>query len=203
MTWLIVGLGNPGTEHAGHRHNIGFMTVEALRARIGAPAWRQRWSGRVTKGDAWGARVTLLQPLTYMNLSGDSVQAAAAFLKIEAEHIVVAYDEIDLGFGEVRLKVGGGAAGHNGLRSVIGRLGTPQIVRVRIGLGRPVAGSRGAITDWVLSDFEAVERAALDNVIARAVDAIHAVVETGVASAMNSVNARAPRSLPGPGRTKP
>lgn len=187
--WLIVGLGNPGTKHEGHRHNVGFMTVEALRATIGAPMWRERWSGRVTKGDAWGQRIVLLEPLTYMNLSGDSVQPAAAFLKVPPERIVVAYDEIDLGFGEVRLKLGGGAAGHNGLRNVIARLGTPEIVRVRIGLGRPVAGSHGSISDWVLSDFSEGERAELRNVVRRAVDAIGLVIETGVARAMNAVNA--------------
>ena len=194
--WLIVGLGNPEKKYSGNRHNVGFMTADEIRSSIGAPEWKSKWGARTSKGTAWGDDLTLLEPLAYMNLSGECVQPAAAFLKIGPERIVVVHDELDLAFGEVRLKVGGGHAGHNGLRSIIARLGSPDFVRVRVGVGRPPPEFRGDVADWVLSDFDKVERSALPDIVARAVDAVRRVVESGLPAAMNVVNAKAPARPP-------
>ena len=134
---LVVGLGNPGREHAKQRHNVGFMVADALRSASGWPDYRSKFHGLWSRGDLAGQRAELLKPQTYMNLSGDSVQPAAAFLEVEPRDIVVVHDELDLPWEDVRIKVGGGHAGHNGLRSIQQRLGTPDFVRVRVGIGRP------------------------------------------------------------------
>jgi peptidyl-tRNA hydrolase, PTH1 family len=193
MSILVVGLGNPGRKYEGNRHNVGFMTVDELRRVEGLPDWREKFSGVFTKGAALGADLVLLKPLTFMNLSGQSVQPAAAFLKVAPAEIVVVHDELDLPFGDVRIKQGGGHAGHNGLRSLIERLGTPDFVRVRIGIGRPPAGFRGEVADYVLSDFDAAERAELPGVLAKALDAARRVIKDGVQGAMNVVNQKAPK----------
>ena len=184
---LVVGLGNPGKKYAGNRHNVGFLAVEELRRRESLADFKEKFSGVWTKGEVGGKSIALLRPLTYMNLSGDSVQPAAAFLKAEPAEIIVVHDELDLPFGEVRLKVGGGHAGHNGLRSIIERLG-PEFVRVRVGIGRPPAGFRGEVADYVLQDFDSAERAELPDVITRAIDAAMRVVTVGIAPAMNVTN---------------
>jgi PTH1 family peptidyl-tRNA hydrolase len=186
---LVVGLGNPGREHEGSRHNVGFMVVDALRRSEGWPDFRPKFSGSVTQGElsGTGAAVAILKPHTYMNLSGDSVQPAAAFLKVQSQNIVVVHDELDLPWREVRLKVGGGHAGHNGLRSIIQRVG-PDFVRVRVGIGKPPAGFRGDGAEWVLSSFEPIERAELPGVLDVALSAIRRVVRDGVAAAANVVN---------------
>jgi len=183
---LVVGLGNPGKKYEKNRHNVGFMAADELRASIGLPDYKEKFSGVWSKGDA----IALLKPMTYMNLCGDSVQPCAAFLKIAAKDVVVIHDELDLPFGDVRLKQGGGHAGHNGLRSMIERLGSPDFVRVRIGIGRPPAGFRGEVADYVLSDFDAIERAELPGVLARALEATKRVIKDGPAAAMNVVNAK-------------
>ena len=187
--FLVVGLGNPGREHEGSRHNVGFMVVDALRRSEGWPDFRPKFSGSVTQGElsGTGAAVAILKPHTYMNLSGDSVQPAAAFLKVQSQNIVVVHDELDLPWREVRLKVGGGHAGHNGLRSIIQRVG-PDFVRVRVGIGKPPAGFRGDGAEWVLSSFEPIERAELPGVLDVALSAIRRVVRDGVAAAANVVN---------------
>ena len=187
---LIVGLGNPEKKYAGNRHNVGFMTVDRLRDERGLPEWREKFSGVFSRGSALGDDVMLLKPMTFMNLSGDSVQPAAAFVKVDPAHVVVVHDELDLPFGDVRLKMGGGHAGHNGLRSIIQRLGSPEFLRVRVGIGRPPPGFRGDVADYVLSDFDAAERAELPDVLARAISAVQAVVEKGPAAAQNVVNTR-------------
>ena len=187
---LVVGLGNPGKSYESHRHNVGFMAVDALRDSLGAPDFRDKFSAEFSKGDA----SAILKPLTYMNRSGDSVLPCAAFLKVEPKSIVVVHDELDLPFGDVRLKVGGGHAGHNGLRSIISRLGAPDFVRVRIGIGRPPPEFPGQVADFVLSPFNPSERAELPDVIARAVTAIRDVVEKGVDVAMNVHNTKPKKS---------
>jgi len=183
---LVVGLGNPGKKYLGNRHNVGFMAVERLADDKRLPEWREKFSGVYSRGD----ELMVLKPMTFMNVSGDSVQPAAAFVKVEPAQIVVLHDELDLPWGDVRLKLGGGHAGHNGLRSIIGRLGTPDFVRVRIGIGRPPAGFRGEVADFVLQDFDSAERAELPDVLARAVSAVNAVLEKGFAAAQNTVNTR-------------
>jgi PTH1 family peptidyl-tRNA hydrolase len=187
---LLVGLGNPGKQYASNRHNVGFMAVERLRDETSMPDFREKFSGVWTKGTAFGAEVALLMPRTFMNLSGDSVQPAAAFLKVEPKEIIVLHDELDLPFGEVRLKMGGGHAGHNGLRSIIGRLGTPEFLRVRIGVGRPPPGFQGDVADYVLSNFDTAERAELPDLLGRALAAVERLVREGPSAAMNAVNVR-------------
>jgi PTH1 family peptidyl-tRNA hydrolase len=186
---LVVGLGNPGREYERSRHNVGFFAADALREGRGWPEYKQKFSGVWTRGDlASGAPVVLLKPQTYMNLSGDSVQPAMAFLKVPPANVVVVHDELDLPWGDVRLKMGGGHAGNNGIRSIIQRLGTPEFVRVRVGIGKPPPGFKGSGADWVLSDFDAIERAEMPDVIGRAIDAVRRVVDDGLAPAMNAVN---------------
>lgn len=191
---LVVGLGNPGKKYENNRHNVGFMVVERLAHAHGLPEFKDKFRGAFAKGEilAGGARhpVALLEPQTYMNLSGESVQPAAAFLKVEPRSIIVVHDELDLPWKELRLKVGGGHAGHNGLRSIIQRLGTPDFVRLRVGIGRPPPGWRGDVADYVLRDFDAMERAELPDVIDRACAAIEKVISDGVTAAMNVLNAR-------------
>jgi PTH1 family peptidyl-tRNA hydrolase len=138
-----------------HRHNIGFMTLDVIAARHGFSPWRQRFKGLVAEGTIAGEKVLGLKPLTYMNASGESVQAAVAFYKLEADAITVIHDELDLAPGKVRVKQGGGAAGHNGLRSIDRQLGTPDYWRVRIGIGHPVQKER--VTGHVLGGFAKAE----------------------------------------------
>jgi PTH1 family peptidyl-tRNA hydrolase len=148
---LWVGLGNPEPGMARQRHNIGFMAVDVIARRHGFGPWRQRFKGLCAEGMVGGAKILALKPLTYMNLSGESVQAAAAFFKIPAEDITAFHDELDLVPGKVRVKRGGGAAGHNGLRSMDRQLGTPDYWRVRLGIGHP--GDKDRVTGYVLGDF--------------------------------------------------
>ena len=185
---LLVGLGNPGREYGETRHNVGFLVADALVKEETWGEFKPKFSGVWTRGELGGEPVVVLKPQTFMNLSGDSVQPAAAFLKVAPASIVVVHDELDLSWKDVRLKVGGGHAGHNGLRSIIQRLGTPDFVRVRLGIGKPPSGFRGEVADWVLSRFDAVERAELADVVARAVTAVRKVVKGGVQAAMNEVN---------------
>lgn len=193
---LIVGLGNPGKKYEKTRHNVGFVALDAVARASTVGELRDKFSGLFGRGEAFGGHpVALLAPQTFMNLSGDSVQPAQAFLKVPPSQVVVLHDELDLPFGEVRLKVGGGHAGHNGLRSLLGRLGTAEFVRVRIGIGRPPADFEGDVAPFVLQAFSANEQAALPSVVERAVDAVRRVVVDGVAAAMNALHAaeKAPR----------
>ena len=147
---LFVGLGNPGREHAGQRHNIGFMAVDAIAGEQRAPAYRARFQGLATELALGGERVVLLKPQTFMNESGRSVREAARFFKIEVGGIVVFHDELDLAPGVVRIKTGGGNAGHNGLRSITAEVGNAYR-RVRLGIGHP--GSKEAVLGYVLGQF--------------------------------------------------
>lgn len=189
---LVVGLGNPGRKHAKNRHNVGFIVAEELARAHGFAEFKEKWSGVWTKGDftvgSGRHAAALLMPQTYMNLSGDCVQPAAAFLKVEPAQIIVVHDELDLPWKDVRLKVGGGHAGHNGLRSIIQRLGTPEFIRVRVGIGRPPPGYRGDVADYVLENFDAMESAELSDVVAAARTAVEKVIADGLSTAMNVVN---------------
>jgi len=152
---LIVGLGNPGSGYAGNRHNIGFMTVDAIAKRHGIGPWRRRFQGVSAEGPLSGERVLLLLPGTYMNESGRAVAEAANFYKLGLPDIVVLHDEIDLAPGKVRVKTGGGSAGHNGLRSITSHVGN-DYRRVRIGVGHP--GAKELVHSYVLNDFAKSER---------------------------------------------
>ena len=187
---MVVGLGNPGPKYAAHRHNVGFMVVEALAERLHAESWRDKFQARVTRADVGDTQLVLLEPQTYMNESGRSVQAAAAFYKHEPGEVCVVHDELDLPFGDVRIKVGGGHAGHNGLRSIIACLGTPEFIRIRVGIGRPPAGFRGEVASFVLAPFDVAESAQLAELVKVSADAVVAIVRRGLGPAMNARNAR-------------
>ncbi len=152
---LWTGLGNPGPEHARQRHNIGFMALDAIARRHGFGPWRKRFKGEVAEGLVAGRRIVALKPLTYMNGSGDAVQQAAAFHKIPPEGIWAFHDELDLAPGKLRVKRGGGVAGHNGLRDMQRALGTPEFWRVRLGIGHP--GHKDRVTGHVLGNFAKVD----------------------------------------------
>lgn len=151
---LFVGLGNPGAKYARNRHNVGAMAVERIAEAQGFGPWRAKFQGRLSEGRLDGDKALALIPGTYMNRSGDAVQAAARFHKLSPGEVIVFHDDLDLAPGKVRVKTGGGYAGHNGLRSIAGHLGA-EFVRVRIGIGHP--GQKSAVTAWVLGDFSKAE----------------------------------------------
>lgn len=187
---LVVGLGNPGKKYAATRHNVGFNVVEALAARHGGTPWRERYRGLVSEAVLPGQRAVLLEPQTYMNLSGESVALAVGYYKLQASDVVVVHDELDVPLGEVRLKVGGGEAGHNGLKSVSRHLGARDYLRLRVGIGRPPKDFRGDISDFVLQAFAPDEGGVISDVIDRACTAIAQIAERGVDFAMNETNRR-------------
>jgi PTH1 family peptidyl-tRNA hydrolase len=188
--FLIVGLGNPGREHEANRHNVGFMVADLLREAAGWPTFKSKFSALWTRGEFGGQPVALVKPQTYMNLSGQSVRAAADFLKVSFSDIVVIHDELDLSWKDVRVKVGGGHAGHNGLRSIIEHLGTSAFVRVRVGIGKAPPGFAGSGADWVLSNFGAVEHEELPDILRIATGAAKGIVLDGAQATMNRVNTR-------------
>ncbi len=158
--WLFVGLGNPGSRYERNRHNVGFMAVEAIARRHGAGSWRRRFHGRMAEVRLDGQRVLLFEPETYMNESGRAVAEAVRFYKIPLERVVVFHDELDLAPGKLRIKTGGGTAGHRGLESIAACLGSTAFRRVRIGIGRPQR--KELVVSWVLSDFDPEDRRWLD-----------------------------------------
>ncbi|HWH01378.1 MAG TPA: aminoacyl-tRNA hydrolase [Pilimelia sp.] len=187
--WLVVGLGNPGREYAGHRHNAGFRVVELLADRVAARFGRHRKaSAEVAEGrlgiGADTPRVVLAKPLTYMNLSGGAVAGLAAFYKVPPPRVIAVHDELDVPFGQVRAKLGGGEGGHNGLRSMTKSLGTRDYLRVRFGIGRPPGRQDPA--DYVLSDFSAAERREVDFLVDRAADVVEALITRGVEWTQNA-----------------
>jgi PTH1 family peptidyl-tRNA hydrolase len=190
--WLVVGLGNPGREYAGNRHNVGFLVADLLAGRIGARFSRHRKAvaevaeGRLGVG-ADAPRLVLAKPMTFMNLSGGPVAGLAQFYKAPLGQIIAVHDELDIPYGQLRLKVGGGEGGHNGLRSMSRSLGSKEYIRVRFGIGRPPGRQDPA--DFVLSDFSAVERKELDFLVDRAADAVEAVMLRGLEATQNLYHA--------------
>jgi PTH1 family peptidyl-tRNA hydrolase len=182
---LVVGLGNPGREYARNRHNIGWLVADELARRHDGP-WRAKFAGQLAEVRIDGHRVALLKPETFMNESGRSVSAAAAFFKIDPDAILVVHDEGDLETGRLQVRLGGGLAGHNGLRSVAALLGTPEFLRLRIGVGRPGRGDRRSLADYVLSDFDPADDA--EGLIARAAQAVELLDANGLDAAQRSVN---------------
>ncbi|HUC58988.1 MAG TPA: aminoacyl-tRNA hydrolase [Streptosporangiaceae bacterium] len=180
--WLIAGLGNPGQQYAGNRHNVGFLVADLLAERIGARFKRDRARVQAASGRLAGVPVLIVKPMSYMNASGPAVAAVGRFYKVPLARTVVVHDELDLPFGTIRLKLGGGDNGHNGLRSLTGTLG-PDYYRVRIGVGRP-PGRRDP-ADFLLSDFSTAERKELPLIIERGADAVEALLERGLAAAQN------------------
>jgi PTH1 family peptidyl-tRNA hydrolase len=182
---LVAGLGNPGREYERHRHNVGRMVVDELGRRHGA-SWRSKFSAGLAEVRLDGHKVALLRPETYMNESGRSVGAAARFFKVQPEALLVVHDEGDFDLGRLQARVGGGLAGHNGLRSIVAQLGTPDFLRLRVGVGRPGRGDHRSLADFVLSDFEPVDAA--ETIVARAADAVETVVLQGLDEAQRRFN---------------
>nr|WP_197285685.1 aminoacyl-tRNA hydrolase [Nocardiopsis sp. NRRL B-16309] len=181
--WLVVGLGNPGPAYAANRHNAGFMVVDAL-----ARAANERWKSHKARAEVVetrldGTPVVLAKPRTYMNLSGGPTAALSAFYKIPVERIIVVHDELDIDYGALKLKRGGGSGGHNGLKSLTASLSGPDYVRVRFGVGRPPGRMDAAA--FVLRDFSATERGELDLNVERAADAVRTVLTDGLDRAQN------------------
>jgi PTH1 family peptidyl-tRNA hydrolase len=184
---LVAGLGNPGREYADTRHNVGFMVADELARRHGG-SWRAKFSGDLAEMRLDGLRLAVLKPQTYMNESGRSVGAAARFFRVEPESILVVHDEVDLEPGRLQARLGGGLAGHNGLRSVAQHLGTPEFARLRIGVGRPERGDPRPVADFVLSPFPT--EVDVEGLVARAADAVETVAHDGVEEAQNRFNER-------------
>ena len=183
---LVAGVGNPGREYAGHRHNAGFMVADELARRHGG-SWRSKFSGELAEVRLGDERVALLKPMLYMNLSGRSVSAGARFFKVPPERLLVVHDEGDFDLGRLQLRLGVGLAGHNGLRSIAQELGTQQFLRLRIGVGRPGRGDRRNLADYVLSDFSPEDDA--EAIVTRAADAVEALVRDGLEAAQREFHA--------------
>jgi len=184
---LIAGLGNPGTRYAVTRHNIGFMVAERLAQRHAIAIKRKGYSGLYGVGRIATSEAAILLPQTFMNRSGASVQGALMGLKASPEDLIVIHDEIDLAFGTLRFKRGGGHGGHNGLRSIGQSIGSSEYLRVRVGVGRP---EHGDVSDYVLSPFATAERKRLDLFIDRVAEGVEELLVQGLASAMNTFNNR-------------
>lgn len=183
--WLVVGLGNPGPEYAGNRHNIGFMVADLLAERVGGKFKTHKSRAQVVEGRLAGHRVVLAKPMAFMNLSGGPVTALRDFYKVPLERIVVVHDELDIDFAVLRLKRGGGDNGHNGLKSITKSLG-PDYFRVRFGIGRPPG--RMDVAAFVLKDFSSTERKGLDVEVDRAADAVESLVSDGLERAQSFYN---------------
>ena len=188
-TWLIAGLGNPGAEYAHNRHNVGQMVLDELASRIGSGFKSHKSRAQVLEGrlGIGGPRVVLAKPLSYMNVSGGPVSALARFYDIEPSHIIAVHDEIDIPFNTVKLKLGGGEGGHNGLRDISKALATKDYLRVRVGVGRPPG--RMDTADFVLKDFSGSEKKELPFLIDTAADAVEALVRDGLLPAQQQFHA--------------
>jgi PTH1 family peptidyl-tRNA hydrolase len=187
--WVVLGLGNPGEDYARTRHNAGVMVIAELLERTGSKLKSHKSGCLIAETNVAGEKVVLARSTSYMNESGRPLGQLMRFYKIGPEMLVVVHDEIDIPFGEVRVKTEGGTAGHNGLKSVANHLGTKEFIRVRIGANRPRGQKQAA--DHVLSEFSAAERKELPEIIGRAADAVEAVVSEGAERAMNTFNTKA------------
>jgi len=192
-TWLVVGLGNPGPQYAHNRHNVGFMVADLLAKRVGGSFARKTRGGVVEVAEGrlgYGVdapKIVLAKPMTFMNLSGGPVAALAQFYKVLPAQVVAIHDELDIPYGQIRMKLGGGEGGHNGLRSTSKSLSTKDYLRVRFGIGRPPGRQDPA--DYVLSDFSAAERKELDYLVDRAADAVESLIVKGLEPTQNAYHA--------------
>ena len=197
---LLVGLGNPGAKYARNRHNIGFVALDSIAAAHGAGPWRAKFQGSATEAQIGPERALLLKPETFMNLSGDAVQAAATFYKLAPGDVIVFHDELDLSPGRVRVKSGGGHGGHNGLRSIAAHLG-PDFMRVRLGIGHP--GDKRLVTPHVLGDFAKADADWLDPLFEAVAEAAPALVSGDSARFLNALQTKAAPSPPRPAPDQP
>jgi peptidyl-tRNA hydrolase, PTH1 family len=182
---LVAGLGNPGREYAATRHNIGWLVVDELAVRRDG-SWRSKFSGRLAEVRLGDRRLALLEPETYMNESGRSIGAAARFFKVDPGALLVVHDDVDLDEGRLQARLGGGLAGHNGLRSISQALGTQDFLRLRIGVGRPGRGDLRSIADFVLSGFD--QTTDVSALVARAADAVETIANEGIEAAQQRFN---------------
>lgn len=187
----VVGLGNPGREYEGTRHNVGFDVVDLLAERHGFPAQRKFKRSKTSRGTIRGQEVLLVKPMTYMNLSGEAVLSIMSFYKGAPRDVIVVHDDLDFEPGMVRIKLGGGHGGHNGLESIISHVGR-DFARIRVGIGKPESAERGA--DHVLSGFDRTTRQLMDAAIVEAAAAVELMIEEGTQAAMNRFNRRKPRA---------
>ena len=185
--FLIVGLGNPGAEYAGTRHNVGFAAADAIASAFGFGAFRSKFDGLIAEGKIGNEKVYLLKPQTYMNLSGESVGEAARFYKIPADHVLVISDDVSLPAGKLRIRGGGSAGGHNGLKNIIQHLGTDKFPRIKVGVGSPRPGEHDMV-DWVMGKPMGEDRTAVEDALDRAGDAAKALITEGIDRAMNRFN---------------
>lgn len=185
--WLVVGLGNPGPQYAGNRHNLGFQVVDELASRAAAAPLRTKMGAAIGEANLGGQRILLCKPMEFMNVSGQATARVANFWKVPAERTVVVYDDLDLPFGRMKLAAGGGPGGHNGVKSLLSEF-APDFLRVRVGIGRPPAGHDGA--NYVLADFSRSERDQLPALRGAAADAVEAIIRGGLIAAMNKFNTR-------------
>jgi PTH1 family peptidyl-tRNA hydrolase len=183
--WLLVCLGNPGKEYENTRHNIGFLVCDELERREGVKVNKLRYRALTGEARLGGQRVLVLKPQTYMNLSGESVHLAGGFYKIPPDHVLVISDDVALPLGKLRIRAGGSAGGHNGLKNIIAHLGTDQFPRIRVGVGAP---DQRDMVDWVIGHFSQSERKVVDEAVKKALDAVECVIEKGVQEAQNRYN---------------
>jgi PTH1 family peptidyl-tRNA hydrolase len=184
---LVAGLGNPGREYARNRHNVGWMVVDELARRHGG-SWRAKFNGQLAEIRVDGHKVALLKPETFMNDSGRAVQAAVKFFKLDPDAVLVVHDEGDLELGRLQARIGGGAGGHNGLRSIQQQLGTPEFMRLRVGVGRPERGDRRKLADFVLADFRPEDDP--EALVRTAADAVETLDAEGLEAAQRAINAK-------------
>ena len=185
--WLVVGLGNPGDKYENTRHNVGFLTVDELAERARVPVQRLKYRALTNTVELGGARVLLMKPVTYMNLSGEAVHEAASFYKVPPERILVVSDEVALAPGKIRVRRSGSAGGHNGLKNIIAHLGTDQFPRIRVGVGQKPHPDYD-MADWVLGKFQGEDKKAVEEAVKRAADAAECLIQEGVDKAMNRYN---------------
>ena len=187
VEWLIVCLGNPGDKYEGTRHNVGFMVADELGNRGNFPIQRLKYRALTQTATIGGCQVLVMKPVTFMNLSGESVGEAARFYKIPADHVLVVSDDVSLPVGKLRIRTGGSAGGHNGLKNIIQHLGTDQFPRVKVGVGQKPHPDYD-MADWVLGKFQGEDKKAIDAAVARAADAVECYLKEGATKAMNRFN---------------
>ena len=187
VEWLLVGLGNPGDQYDNTRHNVGFAAIDQLAEELRVPVQKLKYRALTQTVDLGGAKVLLMKPITYMNLSGEAVGEAARFFKIPADHVLVLSDDVSLPVGKLRIRKGGSAGGHNGLKSIIQHLGTDQFPRVKIGVGEKPHPDYD-LADWVLGKFTGEDKKAIDAAVKKAADAIECILKDGLDKGMNRFN---------------
>lgn len=187
VDWLLVGLGNPGDQYENTRHNVGFMVIEELADRANVPVQKLKYRALTNTATVGGQKVLIMKPITYMNLSGEAVRQAVDFYKVPADHVLVISDDTALAVGRLRIRKGGSAGGHNGLKNIIQQLGTDQFPRVRLGVGEKPHPDYD-LADWVLGRFQGEDKKAIDAAVKKAADAIECILSQGLDKGMNRFN---------------